>query len=60
MDAFLKTLQTLPEVAELVSRVENGRRLSRGGDWPPAGAAGLHRRGGSGRVEAPHGVSLRR
>ena len=24
MDAFLKTLQTLPEVAELVSRVENG------------------------------------
>lgn len=25
MDAFLKTLQTLPEVAELVSRVENGR-----------------------------------
>ena len=47
MDAFLKTLQTLPEVAELVSRVENG-------------AAGLHRRGGSGRVEAPHGVSLRR
>ena len=52
MDAFLKTLQTLPEVAELVSRVENG--------GCPAGAAGLHRRGGSGRVEAPHGVSLRR
>ena len=24
MDAFLKTLQTLPEVAELISRVENG------------------------------------
>ena len=24
MDAFLKTLQTLPEVAEMVSRVENG------------------------------------
>ena len=24
MDAFLKTLQTLPEVAELVRRVENG------------------------------------
>ena len=24
MDAFLKALQTLPEVAELISRVENG------------------------------------
>ena len=47
MDAFLKTLQTLPEVAELVSRVEN-----------PASTAGLRRRGGGRRSRTAHGVSL--
>ena len=65
MDAFLKTLQTLPEAAELVSRVENGGcpAVLTGGDESHrhgAGAAGLHRRGGSGRGKAPYGISLRR
>ena len=48
MDAFLKTLQTLPEVAELVSRVENG------------GCPAVLTGGGSGRGKAPYGISLRR
>ena len=53
MDAFLKTLQTLPEVAELVSRVENG-------GCPAVLTGTQHRRGGSGRGKAPYGISLRR
>ena len=57
MDAFLKTLQTLPEVAELVSRVENGGcpAVLTG---TPAGTAGLRRRGGGRRSRTAHGVSL--
>ena len=57
MDAFLKTLQTLPEVAELVSRVENGG-VPRCPHRHPAGTAGLRRRGGGRRSRTAHGVSL--
>ncbi len=45
MEQFLKQLQTIPEVAELIRRVEDGG-CPGGGQRPPAGAAGLRGRGG--------------
>ena len=58
MEQFLRQLQTIPEAAELIRRVEEGG-CPGGGQRPPAGAAGLRGRGGGGSLRPAGGVPLR-
>lgn len=59
MDAFLKTLQTLPEASELIARVENGGCPAVLTGTAPVQRA-WHRRCGGRRDRAARSVPLRR
>ena len=54
MEHFLQQLAAIPEVAELIRRVDGG------GDRAAAGAEGLRGRGGGTGFQAERGLCLRR
>lgn len=58
MEQFLRQLQTIPEAAELIRRVEEGG-CPAAVSGLPAGAAGLRGRGGGGSLRPSGGVPLR-